>query len=85
MMAYFEYTDKTYGTINLGSYNEMKSDCYIETIPYLLSMALEMIYHHHRSNLIMFECLNSNDDITTIIERIDIKTMSEFFDTRELF
>jgi len=76
MMVYFEYTDKTYGTITMGSYNDMKSDCYIETIPYLPSMALEIIYYHPLSNLIIFELIHSNDDITTIIDKIDIKTMS---------
>ena len=85
MMAYFEYTDNTYGTINLGSYNEMKSDCYNECYEYLLGMALDMIYHQHWSNSIMNEYLNSNEDISVIIEKTNLISMEEYFETRRLF
>jgi hypothetical protein len=85
MMAYFEYTDNVYGTINLGSYNEMKSDCYNECYSYLIGMALEMVYHQHWSNSVMNEYLNSNEDIAVIMEKINIPTMEEYFETRRLF
>ncbi len=84
-MAYFEYTDKVYGTINLGSYNEMKSDCYNECASYLVGMALDMIYHQHWSNSVMYEYLNSSEDMYVIAEKLDILTMDEFFTTRSLF
>jgi hypothetical protein len=85
MMAYFEYTDKTYGTINLGSYNETKSDCYNESARYLVAMAMDMIYHQHWSNTVMYEYLNSNDNILVIIENLNIPTIEEYFATKELY
>lgn len=46
----------------------------------------ETIYYTHWSNTIMYEFLNSNtDDISSIIKKINIKTIQEYFHTKSLF
>ena len=84
-MAYFVYTDSVYGDINLGSYNETKSDCYNEEYSYLIGMAMEMIYYQHWSNSIMYDYLNGNNDISTIIDNSNIPTMEYYLDNKKLF
>ena len=71
--------------VNLSFYKELRLDVALSHPFELLSIAREMIYYNHWANLVMFELLNSNDDISSIIEGLEIKTISEFFDTGSLF
>ena len=71
--------------VDLSFYKEMKYDVSIERPRVLMSMAKEMIYYNHWSNLVMFEFLNSCQDLSAIIESLEIKTMEEFFDSCSLF
>jgi hypothetical protein len=51
----------------------------------LMGMAKEMIYYNHWSNSVMFEYLRSNDDISLVIEKVDVPTLEEYFNTGKLF
>ena len=71
--------------VDLSFYKEMKYDIDMERPSVLMSMAKEMIYYNHWSNVIMFEFLNSCRDLDAIIDSSEIKTMSEYFDSGSLF
>jgi hypothetical protein len=71
--------------VDLSFYKDLRLDVEL-SLPYeLLSIAKEMIYYNHWANLVMFEYLNSNDDISFIIDSLDIRTINEFFETGSLF
>jgi hypothetical protein len=71
--------------VDLSFYNEMKYDVSIECPRVLMSMAKEMIYYNHWSNLVMFEFLNSCQNLDAIIESLEIKTMEDYFASGSLF
>jgi len=71
--------------VDLSFYKEMKFDVSIECPSVLMSMAKEMIYYNHWSNLVMFQFLNSCQDLSAIIESLEIKTIDEYFDSGSLF
>jgi hypothetical protein len=72
--------------INLDFYREMREfHCQFYNDYSWFFLTKEMIYYTHWANTIMFEFLNSNDDISTIIENLKIKTVDEYFETRSLF
>ena len=74
-------------TVDLEFYKEMKHDLDTESSYVLMSMAKEMIYYNHWSNLVMFQFLHSSshEDIETIISSLEIKTMGEYFESCSLF
>jgi|688.fasta_scaffold12498_3 hypothetical protein len=46
----------------------------------------ETIYYTHWSNSIMYEFLNSDtDDIFNVVNKINIKSIQEYFNTKSLF
>ncbi len=71
--------------VNLSFYKDLRLDVALSHPFELLSIAREMIYYNHWANLVMFEFLNSNEDIISIIKNLEIKTISEFFDSGSLF
>jgi len=71
--------------VDLSFYKEMKYDVEMESPVVLLSLAKEMIYYNHWSNLVMFEFLNTAKDIDLIINSLQIKTIDEYFESNSLF
>lgn len=71
--------------VDLYFYKDLRLDVELSFPMELLSIAREMIYYNHWANSVMFEFLNSNEDITSIIDSLEIKTIDEFFDTGSLF
>jgi len=71
--------------VDLEFYKEMKYDLNMESQSVLMAMAKEMIYYHHWSNLVMFQFLHTSQDIEAIIGSLDIKTMSEYFESGSVF
>ena len=71
--------------VDLSFYKEMKYDLLMERSSVLMSMAKEMIYYNHWSNLVMFEFLNSCQNLDAIIESLEIKTMEDYFASGSLF
>jgi hypothetical protein len=72
--------------INLEFYKEMRDfHCRFLTDYSWFVKTKEMVYYTHWANSIMFEFLNSNDDISTIVQNLKIKTINEYFESRSLF
>lgn len=71
--------------VDLSFYKDLRLEVELSHPFELLSIAREMIYYNHWTNLVMFEFLNSNDDISSIIENLKIKTIDEFFESGSLF
>jgi hypothetical protein len=71
--------------VDLSFYKEIKYDLQMERSCVLMSMAKEMIYYNHWSNLIMFDFLNSCQDLDTIIKSLEIKTMEDYFASGSIF
>jgi hypothetical protein len=71
--------------VDLSFYKEMKYDLQMERSCVLMSMAKEMIYYNHWSNLVMFEFLNSCQDLDAIIKSLEIKTMEDYFASGSIF
>ena len=71
--------------VDLSFYKEMKYDLLMERSSVLMSMAKEMIYYNHWSNLVMFEFLNSCQNLDAIIESLEIKSMEDYFASGSLF
>lgn len=67
-------------------YKEMREFHYRFITPYAWMLReKEMIYYNHWANSVMFEFLNSSDDITTVIDNLKIKTIREYFSSQSLF
>jgi hypothetical protein len=76
---------KIYDT-DLAFYKEMRQFHHRFETPYSwMIKTKEMNYYHHWANSVMFEFLNSSDDITTVIENLQMKTLHEYFSTKSLF
>lgn len=79
----------TYGKVydtDLYFYREMRAFEYRFETPYSwMVKTKEMNYYNHWANSIMYEFLHSNDDITTVIKNVKIKTKDEYFKTKSLF
>jgi hypothetical protein len=71
--------------VDLSFYKEMKYDVEMESPVVLRSLAKEMIYYNHWSNLVMFEFLNTAKDLDLIINSLQIKTIDEYFESNSLF
>jgi hypothetical protein len=72
--------------INLDFYREMREFHHRFETPYSwMVKTKEMVYYTHWANTVMFEFLNSNDDISTIVKNLKIKTIKEYFETKSLF
>ena len=71
--------------VDLSFYKETRGECNMSSYFELLSIAREMIYYNHWTNLVMFEFLNSNNDISIVIENVQIKALSEYVETGSLF
>ena len=72
--------------INLEFYREMREFHYRFITPYSWMLKTkEMIYYAHWANSVMFEFLNSDDDISNVIQNLKIKTISEYFTSKSLF
>jgi len=71
--------------VDLSFYKEMRQECDMAHAMTLMSMAKEMIYYNHWANSVMFEFLNSQRDISSIVEDLEMKTIDEYFDTGSLF
>ena len=72
--------------INLEFYKEMREfHCRFLTEYIWFVKTKEMVYYTHWANSVMFEFLNSDVDISTIVENLKIKTIKEYFESQSLF
>jgi hypothetical protein len=80
----YDVMSSTY-SVDLAFYKDMKHDLDHENSHVLRSMAKEMIYYNHWSNLVMYEYLQSSNDIEVVIGSLEIKTIDEYFESNNLF
>jgi hypothetical protein len=70
--------------IDLMFYKEMKIESMYLDYNSMCLMAREMIYYNHLANKIMFNFLSSNEDITSIIENLDIISLDEYMEDSKI-
>ena len=80
----YDAMSSTY-TVDLAFYKDMKYELAFENFYVLMAMAREMIYYNHWSNLVMYEYLQSSNDIEVVIGSLEIKTIDEYFESNNLF